>query len=49
MARPVHRVQALRGLGFSPQQARQGLDAVDWTSHPAMQEALATALKALGR
>jgi Holliday junction DNA helicase RuvA len=40
---------ALRGLGFSAQQARQGLDAVDWAEHPAMQEALAAALKALGR
>ena len=40
---------ALRGLGYSAQQARQGLEAVDWTSAPAMQEALAAALKALGR
>ncbi len=40
---------ALRGLGFSAQQARQGLDAVDWSSQPATQEALAAALKALGR
>jgi Holliday junction DNA helicase RuvA len=40
---------ALRGLGFNPQQARQGLDAVDWSAQPAMQEALAAALKALGR
>jgi len=40
---------ALRGLGFSAQQARQGLDAVDWSSQPAMQVALAAALKALGR
>jgi Holliday junction DNA helicase RuvA len=40
---------ALRGLGFSVQQARQGIDAVDWKSEPAMQEALAAALKALGR
>ncbi len=40
---------ALRGLGFSAQQARQGLDAVDWSSQPAMQDALAAALKALGR
>jgi holliday junction DNA helicase RuvA len=40
---------ALRGLGFSAQQARQGIDAVDWTAAPAMQEALAAALKALGR
>jgi len=40
---------ALRGLGFSAQQARQGIEAVDWRSQPEMQEALATALKALGR
>jgi Holliday junction DNA helicase RuvA len=40
---------ALRGLGFSVQQARQGIDAVDWASEPVMQEALAAALKALGR
>ena len=40
---------ALRGLGFTAQQARQGLEAVDWTGQPAMQEALAAALKALGR
>jgi Holliday junction DNA helicase RuvA len=40
---------ALRGLGFSVQQARQGIEAVDWTAKPAMQEALSAALKALGR
>jgi hypothetical protein len=40
---------ALRGLGFSVQQARQGLEAVDWSASPATQEALAAALKALGR
>jgi len=40
---------ALRGLGYTAQQARQGLEAVDWKSAPAMQEALAAALKALGR
>jgi holliday junction DNA helicase RuvA len=40
---------ALRGLGFSVQQARQGIEAVDWSARPAMQEALAAALKALGR
>jgi len=40
---------ALRGLGFSVQQARQGIEAVDWSAAPAMQEALAAALKALGR
>jgi Holliday junction DNA helicase RuvA len=40
---------ALRGLGFSAQQARQGLEAVDWAAQPPMQQALAAALKALGR
>jgi holliday junction DNA helicase RuvA len=46
----AHQVDtALRGLGFSAQQARQGVEAVDWTAQPSAQEALATALKALGR
>jgi len=40
---------ALRGLGFSAQQARSGLEAVDWEETPSVQDALATALKALGR
>ena len=40
---------ALRGLGFTAQQARQGLEAVDWSGHPVPQEALAIALRALGR
>jgi Holliday junction DNA helicase RuvA len=40
--------EALRGLGFSPQQARAGLAAVDWSSSPEAEEALAAALKALG-
>ncbi len=40
---------ALRSLGFSAQQAKQGLEAVDWQAEPAAQAALATALKALGR
>jgi Holliday junction DNA helicase RuvA len=40
---------ALRNLGFSSQEARIGLDAVDWKSAPSTQDALATALKALGR
>ena len=40
---------ALRGLGFTAQQARQGLEAVDWSTQPGPQEALAVALKALGR
>jgi Holliday junction DNA helicase RuvA len=40
---------ALRNLGFSSQEARAGLESVDWKSSPTTQEALATALKALGR
>ena len=41
--------QALRGLGFSTPQAKQGLAAIDWGSEPAAQEALRIALRALGR
>ena len=40
---------ALRNLGFSSQEARVGLESVDWKSTPDTQEALAVALKALGR
>ncbi|MHB8611161.1 MAG: Holliday junction branch migration protein RuvA [Candidatus Dormibacteraceae bacterium] len=40
---------ALRNLGFSTQEARVGLESVDWKSSPNTQEALAVALKALGR
>ncbi|HEV2216782.1 MAG TPA: Holliday junction branch migration protein RuvA [Candidatus Dormibacteraeota bacterium] len=40
---------ALRNLGFSPQEARLGLEAVDWKSSPTSEDALATALKALGK
>ena len=40
---------ALRGLGFTAQQARQGIEAIDWASQPNAQQALAAALKALGR
>ncbi|TMG63258.1 MAG: Holliday junction branch migration protein RuvA [Chloroflexi bacterium] len=40
---------ALRNLGFSSQEARTGLESVDWKSAPSTQEALASALKALGR
>ena len=40
---------ALRNLGFSSQEARVGIDSVDWKSSPSTQEALASALKALGR
>jgi len=40
---------ALRNLGFSSQEARLGMESVDWKSTPNTQEALAVALKALGR
>jgi Holliday junction DNA helicase RuvA len=40
---------ALRNLGFSPQEARVGIESVDWKSTPSTQEALAVALRALGR
>jgi holliday junction DNA helicase RuvA len=40
---------ALRGLGYSAQQAKEGVEAVDWTSKPSAQDALAAALRALGR
>ena len=41
--------QALRGLGYTAQQAKVGIDAVDWAAQPSAQEALAAALKAMGR
>ena len=40
---------ALRNLGFSSQEARLGIESVDWKSTPNTQEALAVALKALGQ
>ncbi len=40
---------ALRNLGFSSQEARVGIESVDWKSSPSTQEALAIALKALGQ
>jgi holliday junction DNA helicase RuvA len=40
---------ALRNLGFSSQEARVGIEAVDWKSAPSTKDALAVALKALGR
>jgi len=40
---------ALRNLGFSSQEARTGIESVDWKSTPSTQEALAVALRALGR
>jgi Holliday junction DNA helicase RuvA len=46
----AHQVeQALRGLGFTAQQARQGAEAVDWKAQPSVQDALAVALRVLGR
>ncbi len=41
--------EALRGLGFSAQQARAGVESVDWTEQPTTEAALATAIKALGK
>jgi len=40
---------ALRNLGYSPQEARDGIESVDWKASPSTQEALASALKSLGR
>jgi Holliday junction DNA helicase RuvA len=40
---------ALRNLGFSSQEARVGIESVDWKSTPSTEEALATALKSLAR
>jgi Holliday junction DNA helicase RuvA len=40
---------ALRNLGFSGQEARSGIEAVNWKEAPSTQEALAVALRALGR
>lgn len=40
---------ALRNLGYSPQEAREGIEAVDWKSTPNTQDALAAALRSLGR
>src|SRR2546429_338199 len=40
---------ALRNLGFSSQEARTGIESVDWKASPDTQQALAAALKALGR
>jgi holliday junction DNA helicase RuvA len=40
---------ALRALGFSAIEARQGAAAVDWSGQPDPQKALAAALRALGR
>lgn len=39
----------LRNLGFSATEARSAVDAIDWKGEPSAREALATALKALGR
>ena len=40
---------ALRNLGYTSQEARTGIEAVDWKASPNTQEALASALKSLGR
>ncbi|TMG66012.1 MAG: Holliday junction branch migration protein RuvA [Chloroflexi bacterium] len=40
---------ALRNLGFSSQEARTGIESVDWKASPDTQQALAAALRALGR
>lgn len=40
---------ALRNLGYSAQEARTGIESVDWKASPSTQEALAHALKSLGR
>ena len=40
---------ALRNLGFSGQEARIGIESIDWKKSPSTQEALAVALKSLGR
>jgi holliday junction DNA helicase RuvA len=39
----------LRNLGFSAVEARSAIDSIDWATDPTPQEALTTALKALGR
>lgn len=40
---------ALRNLGYSSQEARSGMESVDWKASPTTQEALAVALRSLGR
>jgi Holliday junction DNA helicase RuvA len=40
---------ALRNLGYSAQEARAGIESVDWKGSPSTQEALAVALRSLGR
>lgn len=40
---------ALRNLGYTSQEARTGIEAVDWKASPSTQEALAVALRSLGR
>ena len=40
---------ALRNLGFSSQEARVGIESVDWKGTPSTKEALAVALRALGQ
>jgi Holliday junction DNA helicase RuvA len=40
---------ALRNLGYSAMEAKTGIESVDWKSSPSTQEALASALRSLGR
>jgi len=40
---------ALRNLGYSSLEARTGIESVEWKESPSTQEALAIALRALGR
>jgi holliday junction DNA helicase RuvA len=40
---------ALRNLGYSAQEARTGIESVDWKASPSTQDALAHALRSLGR
>ena len=40
---------ALRNLGYSAQEARAGIESVDWKGSPSTHEALASALRSLGR
>ena len=39
----------LRNLGFSASEARSAIEAIDWKAEPSARDALAIALKALGR
>jgi Holliday junction resolvasome RuvABC DNA-binding subunit len=41
--------EALRGLGYSAQEARAAIEKVDWKQTGTTQEALASALRSLAR